>query len=273
MARYLFLILLFSAPVMAWNDEGHRTVALVAQRKLSPQARQWVSRVLAAHPHGVRSLSDAAGWPDRVRDMPDFHHQEWHYINYPIFLDIPERPVTVTGEALSAINSAVRVLKDPLASAPDRAVALAWLVHVVGDIHQPLHAANGYSAAFPEGDRGGGRLMVGMGQELIKLHAFWDAAGGLYWNGANRRRLDTIVAGLLVDYPVDERAAIRTPALWADESHKLGRDVAYAGVAPERPLSAEYIARARQVSQERMALAGYRLADLLERLARVRAHP
>ena len=271
--RCFLLSLLLAASALAWNDEGHRTVALVAERQLSPQARRWVKSVLSAHPQGVRNLSDAAGWPDRVRDDPEFHHQEWHYVNFPLFVDTPERPIPLTGDVLPALNRVTRILKDRRALARDRAIALAWLVHLVGDVHQPLHAANGYWAAFPEGDRGGGHLMVGFGQELVKLHAFWDAAGGLYWKGANHNRLASIVEGLLVDYPVDARGQVRDPAKWAQESYDLARDAAYPGVQPEQALSPEYIAHARQVAQDRMTLAGYRLANIIERLAKADARP
>lgn len=272
-ARSLLLVLCLVLPAVGWNDEGHRTVALVAERRLSPQARNWVTKVLGAHPHGVRNLQEASGWPDRIRDLPAFHHQDWHYVTYPIFLDIPAHPVPVSGEVLPVINRLTLLLKNGSAPAQERAIALAWLVHLVGDIHQPLHAADGYSAMFPKGDRGGGRLMVGLGRVLIKLHAFWDSGGGLYWKGANRDRLLPIVDNLLLAYPPDERADIRTPARWAEESHRLARDVAYPGAVAQQPLSPEYIARAREVSQERMALAGYRLADLLERLAKADAGP
>lgn len=271
--RCLLLACLLTLPALAWNDEGHRTVALVAERQLSPRARQWVTDVLRAHPHGAGNLSEAAGWPDRVRDMPEYHHQSWHYINIPLFLDPPERDVEVTGDILPALNRATRTLKDKHASANDKAIALAWLVHLVGDIHQPLHAANGYSSEFPEGDRGGGLLKVVLGQEPVKLHSFWDAAGGLYWRGANHGRLDAIVDDLLRAHPVDTRAEVRTPSKWADESHQLASDVVYAGVVAGQPLSPEYIAKAREVSQDRMALAGYRLASLIERLAAADAHP
>lgn len=265
--RCLLLSFLFAVSALAWNDEGHRTVALVAQRKLSPQACRWVTEVLRAHPEGALDLSSAAGWPDRVREDPEFHHQEWHYVNFPLFVDTPEHPVRLTGEVLPALNRMIRILKDRRAPARERAIALSWLVHLVGDVHQPLHAANGYWATFPRGDRGGGHLMVGFGQEMVKLHAFWDAAGGLYWKGVNHNRLDSIVDGLMIDYPIDARLQVRDAAIWAKESYGLAKDVVYPGVGPEQALSTEYIARSRQVAQDRMALAGYRLADLIERLA------
>ena len=267
LARLVVVALLLLAPAWAWNEEGHRTVALVAERRLSPEARRWVASILSHHPHGVRDLAGASSWPDEVRhNHREFHRGSWHYINLPLFLDGPERPVKVKGKILWAMNESTRTLKKGDASAQEKAVALAWLVHLVGDIHQPLHTVNGYSAQLPDGDRGGGLLEVRLGQALTNLHVFWDSAGGLFWTGAKQHRVDFIVDGLLQAYPHGQAAAVRSPREWAAESHQLAGEVAYVGVTSNAQLSQDYIARARDISQERMALAGYRLAAYIERL-------
>jgi hypothetical protein len=266
-ARLVVVVLLVVAPAWAWNEEGHRTVALVAERRLSPEARRWVTSILSHHPHDVRDLAGASSWPDEVRHSHrEFHHGSWHYINLPLFLDIPERPVQVNGKILWAINENTRILKSGDVSVQEKAIALAWLVHLLGDIHQPLHTVNGYSAQLPDGDRGGGLLEVRLGQALTNLHVFWDSAGGLFWRGANHHRLDFMVDGLMQAYPLRQAAAVRSPREWADESYQLAGQVAYVGVAADAQLSQDYIAHARDISQERMALAGYRLAAYIERL-------
>lgn len=260
---------LLAVPALAWNEEGHRAVALVAERQLSPAARRYVDAVLGEHPHdNSRTLSDSSCWPDKIRPWPEFHHGSWHYTNLPILLDGVQGPTQISGDAMPALNLCTRVLKDPRSSPSEKAVAMAWVVHLIGDIHQPLHAATGFSKRFPEGDRGATRFEVKMGQSRTNLHAFWDSAGGLFWKGANHARLDSIVDGLLKEFPEDEAVRVVSPKTWQDESHRLAVDVAYQGVQPDEALTPDYIERARQVSQARIALAGYRLAAYIERLSR-----
>lgn len=259
---------LLATPSWAWWAEGHQTVALMAEHRMPAKTRAYAASILRHHPDpGVRGLTAASVWPDQVRDQPEFHHGSWHYLNLPIWLDVAERPIVVQGDIERALNACTRVLKDPRASRRDKAIALSWTVHLIGDIHQPLHAATGYSSELPEGDRGGGLREVRLGQSPVKLHAFWDSAGGLFWAGANRERLGTIVDGLAQRYPVEESSlAVLSPRAWAEESHRLAGEVVYEGIGPGQPLSQAYIERARDVSQGRMALAGYRLAAYLERL-------
>jgi hypothetical protein len=261
-------LLAVASPLMAWQESGHRAVALVAERHLSPVAQNYVASILRHHPERVGNLSDASCWPDQVRNRPEYHHGSWHFLNLPVFLDVPERPVEVTGDILWALNECTRILKDRQADPAARAIALAWLVHLVGDLHQPLHAANGYSSRFPDGDRGGGLVKVRMGEAPTSLHIFWDSGGGLFWNGANESRLDTIVDGWMAFYPADPNLlAARDPGVWAQESHRLAAEVSYAGVVANERLDQAYIARARKTSQQRLTLAGYRLASYIERLA------
>lgn len=262
---FLLTVLLLT-PGLAWNEEGHRTVALVAERRMSKETREWAESLLRHHPHGIKSLSDASCWPDQVRDQPEFHRGPWHYLNQPLWLDGEARLVDNPGQGLWALNAATRTVKDRQASARERAIALAWVIHLVGDLHQPMHAVTGFTETFPEGDRGGNRVVVRLGKTPTNLHGFWDSAGGLYWRGANRQRLGSIVAGITVEYPAGPAAEVRSPNVWASESYALARDLAYPGVVFGEPLSEDYIARSRACSMQRLALAGYRLGDYLERL-------
>jgi hypothetical protein len=262
----LLAVWLVTGAATAWNEEGHRAVALVAQGRLSPQARAWTESLLQHHPHQICSMADASCWADDVRPLPEYHRGSWHYVNQPVFLGVPERPIPIRGDLLRAINLNTRIVKDPALAPSERAIALSWLIHLIGDIHQPLHAANGYSSGFPQGDRGGGRFKVRLGQEDTDLHTFWDSAGGLFWKGANRQRLPELVGSWPASYPPGENSAIRAPRAWAEESRTLAAATVYPGVTERAALAPDYIATARHVSQRRITLAGYRLASYIERL-------
>lgn len=259
-----FLLL---APALAWNEEGHRVVAIIAERQIPAQVKMWATKTLAAHPSpSVRNLENAAPWPDVIRSNPRYHHGTWHYINLPIFLDIPSREMSVPGEVLYAINLNTHILKDPHSSRRDKAIALSWIIHLIGDIHQPMHAITGYSQKLPKGDRGGNLVEIQFGKAKTNLHAFWDSCGGLFWRGANKNRLHNIVDNFTATPPTSAQITVRNPVAWADESFLLAKDIAYAELPSDHILTDLYLDHAKKIASQRMTLAGYRLADYLKRL-------
>ncbi|MGE0495509.1 MAG: S1/P1 nuclease [Vulcanimicrobiota bacterium] len=263
-----FLLALVASPGAAWNAEGHRTVAHVAEADLSDDAKEEIRIILQEHPYDeVRSLADSAVWPDVVRTNPAYHRANWHYTNIPFFDGIDERPVPSETDILWAINRVTRDLKNERATRRQKAIALSWAAHLIGDIHQPLHATSRYSSDFPSGDRGGNSFQVKFGQRSVKLHGYWDSAGGLYWRGANSGRVRHIADDFREEMPrVEGEMAIVDPRAWADESYQLARDVVYKDLNPGDVLSNDYVNKARDTSKKRMTLAGYRLADFLNRV-------
>src|SRR5262249_46256980 len=122
----------------------------------------------------------AARWPDDARGDEEFHNAEWHYINLPFkpagppARVHPRDPDPVNVQRGFAANRAA--LRDRGAADEARAVALAWLAHLVGDVHQPPHTAALFTTDFPEGDRGGTRFFIRVREDggVISLHQFWD---------------------------------------------------------------------------------------------------
>jgi hypothetical protein len=102
--------------------------------------------------------------------------ETWHYIDYalkpPTFAFEPQP--NPDDDALFGIEESEKTLSDRTAPAEERAVALSWLIHLVGDIHQPLHCASLFTEAYPRGDRGGNEFFVMPASRGIKLHSFWD---------------------------------------------------------------------------------------------------
>lgn len=316
--RVLLLVpfLAIAVPAWAWNSTGHQVVAEIAWKDLKPAARDKISALLKDHPHFARHLAPAAEeaespdapmrifmraatWPDLMRTARgkgegEFHHAEWHFINFPIVLEGTDRatleipPLSEKLEAgkppenvLQALEWSVERLKNPDVSVGDKAVALAWLEHLVGDVHQPLHTAAIFSAVYPKGDRGGNLFIVKHHGNVINLHSFWDDLLGGY---TSFKLIDAVAAKVIEAHSraslEKEVAVVKFPE-WAAESFALARDVAYAGgklkgvtretsiidkavTTPELP--EKYDETARDTARLRVALAGYRLADLLNRI-------
>ncbi len=226
-----------------------------------------------------------ARWPDDARGGP-LDHPSWH-LDLRLIPD-PDSPSPVlarapagaadslvAGEARTAFDLALATVRDASAPASERAIALCWLFHLVGDIHQPLHAGQLVSAAYPLSDSAGGaeKVRSAPGAPPIGLHAFWDAALDLDKDDAVAA--DEIAGRLERSEPSAAppsgapEAAFRG---WAQESYLAAATDAYPGrhaVAgprsdPAPVLDPAYVARAKVVAEARMALAGGRLAWVVE---------
>lgn len=167
----LLVALVLSAPVHAWGQLGHRVVAQLAERDLTPAAREEVARLLADQPDPT--LAGVATWADELRGHdPDLGRRSasWHYVNiaesncrYSAPRDCPGGNCVV-----EAIRTQTAILADPRRSQAERAQALKFVVHFVGDAHQPMHA--GYAH-----DRGGNDKQLNFRGRGTNLHAFWDS--------------------------------------------------------------------------------------------------
>lgn len=297
-------------PAFAWNATGHSVVALLAYRDLSEADQRKVQAVLRAHPHFDEFLAkvvpakanrdewlvmQASVWPDWIkgarREVKEaYNRPDWHYVNRPVRrLDGASEagraaiekniadPTKNRGRVLTALPAAMAGLKDPTASAAERAVHLCWLLHLAGDLHQPLHAATFFSPNSPDGDLGGNLFFVRRGSQPARLHALWDDALGQFQTAPALDELARLVGREPVR-PADR--AITDPKAWADESHALAESVGYkfngkwlqgelvtdflAKPSPTPPALPEgYEARMREVARKRVAIAGVRLADAI----------
>src|SRR6185369_348108 len=128
--------LLAPSPALAWGKTGHRVVAAIADTQLSGLARAHVREILG----GAESLDEAATWPDEMRSaLGDFWQKTatpWHYVTLN---GITYDHAPPEGDALQALDHFRSVLRDPTASLADKQQALRFVVHLVGDLHQPLH--------------------------------------------------------------------------------------------------------------------------------------
>jgi hypothetical protein len=323
----LFLI---SANASAWNSIGHMTVAKLAYDQLGSREQLALIKLLKTHPHYQAFLSASrpadldnevewvvfrcAFWPDWVRprrndqrglDVTRYHGGEGHYITIP-FIDPKDANLfagkVLVDASLPNIVTSIKERADELRSSTladsERAVAAAWLFHLVGDIHQPLHACSYFSsdAAFVKGDLGGNKFAIKADGRKCRLHTFWDDLLGVDRDYAddsathqgNLFRQAIKVAEELrgVRLSAEDKEKLesnQTPESWSRESHHLARTIVYqkadgsgllkAIAVPfmgEIPDSAEevgprYIQLARTTAQKQVVLAGMRLAALLRK--------
>jgi hypothetical protein len=249
------LVLLLPSLGHAWGPEGHRATAAIAAERLCPAAEAEVERLL-----GEMSLADAALWPDRIRGEAEWAHtRDWHYINIdddaPFSALVEGQPGH--GRLLSAIRENLALLADTQATDARRREALGFVLHLVGDLHQPLHVGRSE-------DRGGNAITVSFAGQETNLHRLWD---GVLLRSAGlrpddyQRSLEPLVALFAQSW---ERGTLQD---WAEESRRL-RPWVYDFDARRRvPLiSKRYAETGRQLSALRLAQAGVRTAWLLNQL-------
>jgi len=228
----------------AWGVQGHQVVAAVAWQGLSPAARYQATRLLALEPG--QTLVSVATWADEHRGPAD---APWHYLNFPrgqcrfdAARDCPDGQCVV---------GAIERQRDILASKAtdaERLQALKYLVHFVADIHQPLHA--GY-----QDDRGGNTVQLRFLMRGSNLHALWDK-GLIEQMGLDNEALIATVHAR----PLVAASALPTAVDMAEESCRI---VAQPGFYPQGDPSAAYVASMTPLVLQRLALAGQRLAALL----------
>ncbi len=168
---------------------------------------------------------------------------------------------------LDAIEINLNIFKDHTTSMSEKAVALCWLIHLVGDIHQPLHTVSLFSEQFPKGDRGGNSFWI-KPKGTVKLHAYWD---GLMGRSTSIQSVLNEVTLITATYKKDKSSTVLDPVAWSKESFKLARETVYlngvlkGNVDKENalPVPENYGKESRKVGEQQVALAGYRLTGLL----------
>lgn len=306
------LILTISPQARAWNPPTHIVTGSIAYRTLTqlPEQRavleairpflyaksvdpdgslQRLAQYLTGREADEMRFILTAAWADVVRNAnPAEHRDKWHYINWPFKPEGEPPSVVVRPPQAENILSALAQNEHALQKfgpRDQRAIAFAWLLHLVGDVHQPLHTAQLFTREYREGDRGGNEICVRLTPDgvPINLHMLWD---GLITSSADTRVLIDVAAELRKKLPQPRLPELTSgePKAWAKESFELAKKTAYMNgslrgtpkgryrdcseVSHAAVLSADYVAKAKEISERRIALAGYRLAGLLVKLCR-----
>jgi hypothetical protein len=238
------LALAFASSAYAWGAEGHQVIAGLAAAQLNPKAKSEVGRLLAQEPG--ETLVSISTWADEHRNPST---GAWHYVNFPrdsCSYD-PQRDCPDDKCVVGAIGRQLAVLASD-ASDEQRLKALKYVVHLVADVHQPLHA--GYYD-----DKGGNRYQLQAFMRGTNLHALWDS--GLIRN--LNEDTDALTARLSRT-KAPGAAADTVPAHVAEEACRI---VGSPGFYPARRIGGDYIERFTPVMEQRLVLAGARLAGLL----------
>lgn len=278
--RLFFFILpiLFSLiPInaLAWNAMGHMVIANIAYEQLKPDVREKVDLLVGSlnkeYPD-MATFLNLAYWPDSLRSQQIETFTHWHYIDIPYSSDGTQidNSVIDTDNAVWALKKIQVVVRNKRANPYDRARFLSFLIHIVGDLHQPLHTVSLFSKAHPHGDKGGNMYMIQYDGQKINTHYLWDKGVGAF-ESKNSRSVDhakELALGLMQQYPAEsfgDRATNLNPTDWASEGFENARKYVYSTPENQVP-SATYLVTGRQIAEEQAALAGYRLANLLNLL-------
>ena len=304
----LFTIIFASvSSSLAWDDTGHKLIAYIAWQQMSPKAREQAVKLLVHAPEDSDlsvfylqdSRSDAAKkldlfmiagtWADIVRDkkfknrFAKYHHGTWHYLD--TFWRETNGKVEVVTElksdeenALERIYTFDKMLRDNSVSDEDKAVALAWILHLVGDIHQPLHDSGRVTDLEPKGDQGGNLFLLSpkdaVGENRLNLHWYWDSIIGRniprFFDACDSAYIPPIAQEIMKNYPISKfqnRLENGQFDKWQQEGFQIASTKLYPPdlIRYETPSEA-YKKQAFQIAQEQIALAGYRLGQMLNQI-------
>ncbi|MET4898095.1 S1/P1 nuclease [Sphingomonadaceae bacterium jetA1] len=268
--------LVVASPAAAYWDYGHRTVAAIAWANITPHTRAGIRQLLRAQARldtptcPVRTIEEASVWPDCIKPIKDATGKSrfgyayvWHYQNVDICQPFHLPPACDRGDCVSAqIPAQQALLHNPRASARDRLMALAFLTHFVGDLHQPLHAGD-------KGDKGGNDTHVDYGiyaTPRLNLHSVWD--------GLLAERAISTPPSMVRRYPAVERRreAAGDVMAWSRENWAIAKRAYAAAMVGDacRPTPAHMhmdeaaIAAMAPVEREQIKRGGLRLARLLD---------
>lgn len=247
-------VLLLNDIAMAWGQKGHDVTCAIAERHLSKSARKQVSRILDG-----KSIVYWSTWMDNASHQNEYAYTKtWHYLNVDADETYGEAIQNQNGDVLTAINSQVEALKSESLNHEARAVALQMLVHLVGDLHCPMHTGH-------KSDAGGNKWQVQFFNNGTNLHSIWDS--GLVerahdwsyteWTDqidrVDRKRAASIVEG--------------TPYDWGEETCGIATKV-YEEIPVGSKLSYDEVAYWTPVIEEQFLKGGLRLAKILNDIFR-----
>lgn len=313
MKRNLIVVLLLISclvlpqSALAWNATGHEVVARIAWEKMEPQTRAKVMALMMQAPVDAdlasllptdnRPLSIrqrdlfmlAATWADIVRsdEFPErkkkYHHSIWHFTNFfwkqqnGVAVDVPElQPEKVN--IVERLNFLQTEVVDKNIQAGQRGIDVAWILHLIGDVHQPLHTSARVTELEPKGDQGGNLFLLTPKEtppeKTKRLHGYWDDMLNKSFprkasetDTAYANRIASIIMQRYPEQKMTGRLKLGAYSEWAQEGLAAAKAHVYPSWLKRFQMPSEkYRQQADNIAEPAIALAGYRLAATLDRL-------
>lgn len=252
-------------PSFGWGQKGHDVTAAIAEQHLTPEAQAMVADLFDG-----KSIIYWANWLDNASHTPEYKYTKtWHYKNVNEGVRYEEMGANPAGDSVTAVKSRMEILTDPNASREEKVLALKILVHVVGDMHQPMHMGHAT-------DLGGNRVKLKYFDRDTNLHSVWDGAlpdAAHKWsytewvNQLDRLQPDAQEAIIFPDSEVVEK--VYTPGLidtWAKETLAI-TDKVYKKMPEKSKLGYDDIAWSAPIIEQQLLTGGLRLAFLLNTIA------
>lgn len=285
----LLLIIALSMPskaIFGWHDAGHQTVASIAYDHLRADVKakvdEWIATATLSFPHHQTFVTSSVLF-DNLKEQGIRAFDTWHFAIMPYdptgYLNDCRREKVCHSldgrDVVFAIGQAIHTLKDKSATPYAKGFMLTLLIHTVADIHQPMHVTSLYSEKFPQGDLGGNKFLITYQGKSTSLHFFFDDIGGMgcstHYPPTEKESayLAQLKETILSEFPKSklEAVSILEPKEWKRESYELGVE-ARAPLTFGQTLTDEYATWAKTKTKERIALAGYRLAHLLNNIVK-----
>lgn len=295
----------FSIQVFGFSKNGHMATGSLAYQAMKPEDAAKVAAILEAHPfvkgdwakalsaaeptnvsRAERLFMLAAAWPDEVRSAKwkkQYHHKKWHYVNLEYKPGASAPGPILDGQLLDMLPQNKAKAGNSALSKEERAIAMCWLLHQMGDIHQPLHVVALVTEEFPKGDFGGNAFFfrTKAGNEPTYLHTVWDKMGvknytdfgGAHDNAVKlkaaheasklselkKHKPDAFAEIAKIEvFPLAARYAYLDGKLEGGDEHEVDESPKDEYVAP-----AGYLAKGGEIQSRQLAIAGYRAAQLL----------
>jgi hypothetical protein len=239
----------FNTPAV-WGQNGHRIVGDVAADYLNPKTRKEVDRIL-----GSTSMAIASIWMDKIKSDPAYDHtHDWHWVTIPDGMTYEETEKNPNGDLINVLRTIINKLKSGSLTAEEEKEKLKMLIHLVGDIHQPLHVGTGE-------DQGGNDTKVEWFDEQSNLHRVWDS------EIIDDTKLSYTEFSAAINHPTDQQISEWQDSSvldWAYEAMEL-RDQVY-DLPADHQIGYEYQYKNRDLLDRQLLKGGVRLAGILNEI-------
>jgi hypothetical protein len=271
-AAFVFTFILIPASTFSWNATAHKIIAKIAYEHLMPQVRDTIDSLVENMNQQYANIDhfvELAVWPDQIRSQKIESYTHWHYIDVAFSRDgTPLKNLMSTDNALWAVNKISPVVKNKKANRYERSRFLAFYAHIVSDLHQPLHTVSLITAELPNGDKGGNAYRVIYRGHKENLHRIWDKGVGAFDVSHSKSNINQVATRLMNQYPESyfkDKVDDLNPDDWIKEGMQYAQQFVYT-VATDEMVSDDYIQNGKIIAEQQVALAGYRLARLLNQL-------